>query len=55
MDQLFKIKNNDYSAFQKVTLKPGDTLYIPSGWYHSIFYLTPCIGVAQYVNIETDK
>lgn len=41
--------NKDYSPYQQVILRPGDVLYIPSGWYHKIHYLTPCIGAAQFI------
>lgn len=54
-DQLFDInnnQNNDYFSLQQVILKPGDILYIPSGWYHKIYYLTPCIGCAQSIDFD---
>ena len=41
--------NDNYFPFQQVILEPGDLLYIPSGWYHSVYYLTPCIGATQFI------
>lgn len=38
-----------YSPLQRVILKPGDVLYIPSGWGHRVFYLKNSIGVAQQI------
>lgn len=52
LNPLFKIKSNNYSSFQKVLLKPGDILYIPAGWYHKVHYLTPCIGITQFLYLD---
>lgn len=51
-DPILDIKNTNYSPFQQVILKPGDILYIPSGWYHRVHYLTPCLGTTQAINID---
>lgn len=52
MDLLSLYSPNDYAPFQVVILKPGDILHIPSGWIHSVYYLSACIGVSQF--IQTD-
>lgn len=52
MDPLSNIQNGTFSALQQVILKPGDILYIPSGWYHRVHYLTPCLGVVQDIKID---
>lgn len=51
-DSLSSISHGNYSPFQQVILKPGDILYIPSGWYHKIHYLTPCLGISQFIQIN---
>jgi len=48
-DPLINMTNDDYSGLQQVILNPGDILYIPSGWYHKVHYLTPCIGATQLI------
>lgn len=50
-DQL--INRVGYSPLQRVILRPGDILYIPAGWNHSVFYLNDSIGVSQ--KIEKDN
>lgn len=52
MDSLFNVNSNDYFPFQQVILKPGDVLYIPSGWSHKIHYLTPCLGTTQFIQLN---
>lgn len=53
LDSGLDVNNGDYFPFQQVILKPGDILYIPSGWYHKVHYLTPCIGTTQFIEMNT--
>lgn len=52
LDVLFNVNSNNYFPFLQVILKPGDVLYIPSGWSHKIHYLTPCLGTTQFIQLN---
>lgn len=52
IDSLSNIQNGNSFGLQQVILKPGDILYIPSGWYHRVHYLTACLGCAQAIHFD---